>query len=270
MSSGAGTVLRWELRKLRAQLRLKAALAVCLLGPPLLTAALSIQSALPKDTLFGRHIHDSGFALPLLVLGFAGTFGFPLLTSVVAGDIFSSEDAHQTWGAVLTRSRTRAELFTGKVVAAALTALCLLAVAALSSLVSGLALAGDGPLTSLSGSSLSPGRATLLVLLAWACAIPPLLGFTALACLLSVVSRNSLVGVGGTAVLGLVMQLLSLVGGLGTATNALLTTPFTAWRGLLRQGPYYGPVWQGALVSLVWVLLCLVPARMVLLRRDIG
>ena len=49
----------------------------------------------------------------------------------------------------------------------------------------------------------------------------------------------------------------------------LLTTPFMSWHGLVRETPYYGPVWQGALISLVWVVACLVPARLVLLRRDV-
>jgi ABC-2 type transport system permease protein len=262
-------VLPWELRKLRAQRRVRALLLVCVLGPPLLAVVLGAQSGLPRDTLFGRHVHDSGFALPLLLLGFAGTWAFPLLTSLVAGDIFSAEDGHRTWQALLTRSRSRAEVFTGKVVAASLVALGLLAVTAVSSLLAGLALAGDRPLTGLSGTPLSPGRATLLVLASWASAAPALLGFTALACLLSVLSRSSVVGVGGPVLLGLLMQLLALLGGLGQATGVLLTAPFTAWHGLVRDGAYYGPLWQGALVALGWAAACLVPARRVLLRRDV-
>jgi ABC-2 type transport system permease protein len=263
------TVLLWELRKLRAQGRVRVLLLVCLLGPPLLGLVLRAQSGTPKDTLYGRYVHDSGFALPLLVLGFAGTWAFPLLTSLAAGDIFSSEDVHGTWQALMTRSRSRAELFTGKVLAAAVVALVMLSVTALSSLLAGLALAGDRPLTSLSGGPLAPSRAGALVLLSWASAAPALLGFTALACLLSVVSRSSVVGVGGPVLLGLLMQLLALLGGLGGATGVLLTTPFSAWHGLVREAAHLGPLWQGALVSLCWTVGCLLPARWVLLRRDV-
>ncbi|MCU1594756.1 MAG: conserved rane protein of unknown function [Frankiales bacterium] len=262
-------VLRWELFKLRAQLRVRAALTVCLLAPPLLALVLSSQPGLPKDTLFGRHLHESGFALPLLVLGFAGTWVLPLMTSLVAGDIFACEDALGTWPAMLTRSRTRSEVFTGKAVASVLVAVALLVVTALSSLVAGLVLAGDRPLTSLSGDALDPGHALLLVLLSWLSEVPPLLGFTAVAWLMSVRSRNPLVGVGGPAVLGAVLQLLSLVGALGSATNALLTTPFNAWHGIVRHDPYLGPLWQGLLVSLVWAVPCAVVARRTFLKRDI-
>jgi ABC-2 type transport system permease protein len=262
-------VLPWEIRKLLAQPRVRVAFLVCLLGPPLLALVLSLQSGLPKDTLFGRHVHASGFALPLVVLGFASTWAFPLLTSLVAGDVFSSEDGHRTWPSLLTRDRRRGEVFTGKVLASVLSALALLTTAALSSLAGGLALAGSHPLIGLSGTPLAPGHATVLVLSSWLSAVPPLLGFTALACLLSVVSRSSVIGVGGPVLLGLLMQLVSLLGSLGTATNALLTAPFLAWRGLLRDDPYYGPLWQGLVVSLVWTVACLVPARMVLTRRDV-
>jgi ABC-2 type transport system permease protein len=262
-------VVRGELRKLSAQTRVRVLLLVCLLGPSLLAVVLGLQSGLPKDTLFGRHVHASGYALPLVVLGFAATWGFPLLTSLVAGDIFSSEDAHRTWPALLTRSRTRGQVFAGKVLASCLVAVGLLAITAVTSLLAGLALAGNVSLTGLSGGSVPPGRAALLVLASFASALPPLLGFTGLAILLSVVSRNSVVGVGGPVVLGLVMQLLSLLGALGSASNALLTTPFAAWHGLVREHPFYGPLWQGALVSLVWAAGCLLVARRVVLTRDV-
>jgi ABC-2 type transport system permease protein len=263
------TVLRVELRKLAAQVRVRVLLLVCLLGPPVVAVVLGLQSGLPKDTLFGRHVHESGYALPLVILGFAGTWGFPLLTSLVAGDIFSSEDAHGTWSGLLTRSRSRQEVFAGKVLASALVASALLAITALTSLLAGIAMSGSTALVGLSGTELPAGRALLLVLASWACAWPPLLAFTALACLLSVVSRSSVVGVGGPVVLGLLMQLVALLGGLGSAANALLTTPFAAWHGLVREHPFYGPLWQGAVVSLVWALACLLPARHLFGTRDV-
>ena len=263
------TVVRAELVKLVAQLRVRALLLVCLLGPVVVAFVLGQQAGLPKDTLFGRHVHESGYALPLVILGFAGIWGFPLLTSLVAGDIFSAEDAHRTWPSLLTRSRSRSEVFTGKVVASVLVAVTLLLVAAATSILAGIALSGSTRLVSLSGTELSAGRAALLVAASWLTVLPPLLSFTALAVLLSIVTRSSVVGVGGPVVAGLVMQLVSLLGGLGSAANILMTTPFSAWHGLVREHPFYGPLWQGAIVSLVWTVGFLTAARWVLLRRDI-
>ena len=41
-----------------------------------------------------------------------------MLASVVAGDIFASEDRQSTWKTVLTRSCSRGEIFVGKTLAA--------------------------------------------------------------------------------------------------------------------------------------------------------
>ncbi|MDX6371278.1 MAG: hypothetical protein QOD98_266, partial [Nocardioidaceae bacterium] len=51
-------VLPWELRKLVAQQRVRLLFLVCVVGPPLLAVVLRVQGGLPKDTLFGRHVHD--------------------------------------------------------------------------------------------------------------------------------------------------------------------------------------------------------------------
>lgn len=263
------SVVRLELRKLAGQGRVRLLFAVCGFAPMLLAIVLGLQEGLPKDTLFGRYVKDSGFALPLLVLGFAGLWVFPVLAGLVTGEVFAGEDAHGTWQLMLTRSRSRGQVFAGKLLAASLTVLALLVTTAVSSLASGLALSGDRSLVDLSGGEVGGGRATALVLLSWGSAALPLLGFVALSCLLSVVSRSTVVGIGGPVVLGLLMQLLALLGGLGTAANALLTTPFAAWHGLVRDDANLAPLWQGALVCAVWAAACVLLARRVLLHRDI-
>src|SRR3954453_8497755 len=109
--TGLGAALRWEVRKLRAQRRAKAVLLSALLGPIPIAVIIHGQARPPKDTLFGRFATENGFALALLVLGFAAQWVLPLLTAIVAGDIFASEDQHGTWKTVLTRSTSRAQLF---------------------------------------------------------------------------------------------------------------------------------------------------------------
>ncbi len=49
-----GRSYRFELVKLLAQWPIRLALLACWLGPALLVAVISQQSALPADTLFGR------------------------------------------------------------------------------------------------------------------------------------------------------------------------------------------------------------------------
>ncbi|MFE5194120.1 ABC transporter permease, partial [Streptomyces sp. NPDC056601] len=83
---------RFELVKLVSQWRIRLLVLACWIAPAFFVAAVSQQSSLPVDTLFGRWMHATGWAGSLVVLGFSGTWALPLLTSVVAGDVFASED----------------------------------------------------------------------------------------------------------------------------------------------------------------------------------
>jgi len=266
---GARTVLRCELVKLGAQVKVRAGFAVCLLGPLAAAVLFGLQNGLPKDTLFGRHLHESGMALPMLLLGFAGTWVLPLLATLVAGDVFSSEDGLGTWKTVLTRSTGRRELFAGKVLAAVVSAVGLVAVAAASSVVAGLLLSGWRPLTGLGGQPVSAGHAALLTVASWLTVLPPVLGFVAIGCLLSVVTRTSVAGVGVPVVLGLVMTVVALVDGIGPLRYLLLTTGFSAWHGLWLPTISFAAVEQQSLVALGWALVCLPLARRSLIRRDV-
>jgi len=269
--SGALVVLRWELVKLGTQLRVRVVVLACLLGPPALALGLGLRlSGPPVDTVYGRYVLDSGPALSLLVLGFAGMWVLPLLAGVVAGDLFASEDAAGTWKTVLTRDRSRDDLFVGKVLAAVTAVVALLALLALSSLAAGLLLAGTRPLVGLSGQLIAPGRAVVLTLLSWLLVLPPLLGFTAVAVALSVLTRSSVAGVAGPVLLGLLLQVLSLVGGLGLVRHALLTTPFSAWHGLLTSRVALGSFLQGAVLCALHLAVLLPLARRALLRRDVA
>src|SRR4051812_48108871 len=166
-----------------------------------------LQNSLPEDTLFGRHAKESGFATPLVILGFAALWIFPVLTSVVAGDIFSSEDRYGTWTTLLTRSRCRAEIFMGKVVAALAYSVLVVSALGVCSIAAGWLVIGHQPVVDLSGVLVPPGRALSQVAFAWMSALPPAFGFAALAMLLSAVTRSSAAGIGLPVVAGLAMQL---------------------------------------------------------------
>jgi ABC-2 type transport system permease protein len=266
---GTPTALKWELVKLAAQARSRYTLLGCLVAPPLIVLVLNGQQRPPKDTLYGRHIHTSGYAMPLLILAFAAQWLFPLLCSLVAGDIFANEDQHGTWKTILTRSVSRSQVFWAKTVTAVAFTLTALTVLASSTIISSLLVVGTQPLTGLTGQ-LIPGHTALgLVVASWATAIAPLIGFTALAILLSVRTRNPSVGVVGPVVLGLVMSLAGSLGGIDLARRFLLTTPLESWHGLLTQHRFYGPLTLGLAVSAGWTLVCLALAYISLRRRDI-
>lgn len=89
-----------------------------LLAPVLIVVVIQGQQRPPKDTLFGRFAHDSEFSVALLVLGFAAQWVLPLLTTIVAGDIFASEDQLGTRKTVQTGSVSRRQLFWAKTLTA--------------------------------------------------------------------------------------------------------------------------------------------------------
>lgn len=266
---GLGAALRWEVRKLRAQMRTKAVLLGALLGPIPVVVIIHGQSRPPKDTLFGRFATDNGFALALLVLGFACQWVLPLLTAVVAGDIFASEDQQGTWKTVLTRSTSRGRIFWAKVLAACGFTTIVVALLAASTIIASLVVLGSDPLVGLTGQTIPAGTALRLVTASWASTLAPALGSTSLAILLSVWSRNPAVGIAAPVVIGMVMQLVGALGGIEPLRPYLLTTPFEAWHGLLAEPSFTGPLVQGVLVALAWVALSLSAAFVMLRRRDI-
>jgi ABC-2 type transport system permease protein len=267
---GFGAVAAVECSKLAAQLKARIVLTACLTGPFAFAVAMRVQSNVPADTLFGRSVTESGFAVPLVVLGFAALWAFPVLTSVVGGDLFSAEDRYGTWATVLTRSRSRAEVFAGKVLTALGFSALAVAALAVGSVAAGLLVIGPQPVIDLSGVLRPPGQALVRVALAWASVLPPAFGFTALAVLVSVATRSSAAGIGLPVVAGLTMQLYALVDGPEVVRRLLITSAFGAWHGLLTEPPYYGPMVHGTTVSGAYLVVCLAVAYRMLRRCDIG
>jgi ABC-2 type transport system permease protein len=267
---GLGAVVIVESLKLLRQIRTHVVLAACVLGPFAFAAAIRVQSSLPTDTLFGRSVKDSGFAVPLVILGFAALWAFPLLASLVGGDIFSAEDRYNTWKMVLTRSRSRADVFAGKVATALGFSAVAIVILAVSSMTAGVLIVGVDPLVDLSGFVRAPDQALSRVALAWASILPPVFAFTAFGVLLSVISRSSVVGIGVPVVAGLTMQLFALVDGPEALRRLLITSAFGAWHGLLAEPPFYEPLYHGAVISAAYSVVCLAIAYGSLRRRDIA
>ena len=264
------SVARVERRKLAAQLPARLLALVCLVGPFAFAAVLALQSGVPADTLFGVWVHSSGFAVSLVVLGFAGSWGFPVIAGVMAGDLFAGEDRHGTWKTLLTRSCSRRDVFAGKVLAAGTLVVAMVILAAVSSLLAGLIFTGAQSLVGLSGTMLAAGRALGLVAASWLLSLFPVLAFMSLAVLFSVATRNGIMGVLGPVLVALAMQLLALVGS-GTWVHTLLVAgAFSDWNGLFVAHLFYGPLIEGTLVSIAWTIACLSGAWLIMRRRDIA
>jgi ABC-2 type transport system permease protein len=260
------SVYRAERRKLLAQLSTRVLALICALGPMAFGAILSLQSGVPADTLLGVWVHASGYALSLVILGFCGYLGFPMLAGVLAGDLFSSEDRYGTWKTVLNRSASRRDVFAGKVLTAA--TLALVGLSALSSILAGVLFTGDQPFVGLGGNLLSSGEDLWLVLISWLLNVPAVLAFVSLALLFSVATRSGIVGVLAPVLVGLVMALLELIGSGSWVHALLLTSAFNDWHGLLISPRFYGPLITANLVCLLWIVSCLSASWLILRRRD--
>ena len=196
---------RFELTKLLAQWPIRLALLACWLGPALLVAIISQQSSLPSDTVFGRWMSQTGWAGPLVVLSFCGSWVLPLVTSLVAGDVFAAEDRLGTWRHLLVAVRSPRRIFAAKALASLTVILLLVAGLAASGIAGGLAAAGNRPLVGLDGQLLGPGEAAGAVLLAWAGALAPTLSFAAVGLLGSVALGRSPLGLVIPALLALML-----------------------------------------------------------------
>ena len=259
---------RFELVKLLAQWRIRLLLLACTIGPAVFVAVVSQQSALPADTVFGRWMHATGWAGSLVVLGFSGLWALPLLTAVVAGDVFADEDRLGTWRHLLMAVRSPRRIFVVKTLASLTVLLLLVAALTVSGIVGGLASVGDHPLVGLDGHLLAPGDAARTVLLAWACVLMPTLAFAAVGLLGSVALGRSPMGLLMPAILALVLQLAQLLPIPVGVRMALPSHAFLAWRGLFTSPAQTGPLLVGLAVSLAWAIVATVLAYWLFVRRD--
>jgi ABC-2 type transport system permease protein len=259
---------RFELVKLVSQWRVRLLVVACWITPGLFVAAVSQQSTLPVDTLFGRWMHATGWAGPLVMLGFAGTWALPLLTSVVAGDVFASEDRLGTWRHLLVAVRSPRRIFVAKALASLTVILLLVVALAGSSTVGGIVAVGNLPLVGLDGHLLAPADAAGKVLLAWVCVLAPTLALAAIGLLGSVALGRSPMGLLLPALVALAMQLAQMLPLPVAVRLALPGYAFIAWNGLFTGPAQLGPLLIGVAVSLVWAVVATALAYLLFLRRD--
>ncbi|HEY0696165.1 MAG TPA: ABC transporter permease [Kribbella sp.] len=259
---------RFELVKLLSQWRVRLLVVACWIAPALFVAAVSQQSSLPVDTLFGRWMNATGWAGPLVMLGFSGTWALPLLTSMVAGDVFASEDRLGTWRHLLVAVRSPRRIFAAKALASLTVILLLVAGLACSSAAGGLVTVGNQPLVGLDGHLLTSADAAGKVLLAWVCVLAPTLALAAIGLLGSVALGRSPMGLLLPALVALAMQLAQMLPLPVAVRLALPGYAFIAWRGLFTSPAQVGPLLIGIVVSLVWVVVATALAYLLFLRRD--
>ena len=259
---------RFELVKLLSQWRVRLLILAAWIGPGVAVAVVSQQASLPADTLFGRWMHVTGWAGALVVLGIAGYWLLPLLTSVIAGDVFSSEDRLGTWRHLLVAVRSPRRIFIAKALASLTVLLVLMAGLAVSGIVGGLVAVGSRPLVGLDGHQVPPGAALGLSLLAWACVLAPTLALAAIGLLGSIALGRSPMGLLLPAFAGIALQLAQSLPMPTAVRVALPSYVFLSWNGLFTSPQQLGPLSIGIAVSLAWAVTATAMAYLLFVRRD--
>jgi ABC-2 type transport system permease protein len=182
----------------------------------------------------------------LVVLSFSCSWVLPVLTSLVAGDVFAVEDRLGTWRHLLVAVRSPRRIFATKALASLTVIMLLVAGLAASGVVGGLAAVGNRPLVGLDGHLLAPSQAAGTVLLAWASVLAPTLAFAAVGLLGSVAFGRSPMGLVVPALLALMLQIAQLLPLPVVVRVALPSYPFIAWHGLFTDPAQTGPVVVGS------------------------
>jgi ABC-2 type transport system permease protein len=269
---GILTVWRWELFKLRHQKRTYLGLGASIIVPILFVIAVHFQPQHRHDRgfAFASYLSKSGLAVPLVLLLFGAVWLFPLITSLVAGDIFASEDHNGTLKTVLTRSLERQQIFVGKTLASATYAVTAILLSGTIAVIAGCIQSGFNSLQSLSGAIVSAPKALELVYLSLLIYLIPIAAIVCIGLLLSTVTRNSAAAIVGTLMVSLLFQLIGILPGLGGLQPYLLSTQFNAWQGLLRTPIDYAPIVRAVWVCAIYGGGTLFASFLVFIRRDVA
>src|SRR3954470_20003331 len=211
---------------------------------------------------------QTGWAGSLVVLTFCCSWVLPLLTSLVAGDVFASEDRLGTWRHLLVAVRSPRRIFAAKALASLTVIVGLAAGLAASGTAGGVVAVGDRPLVGLDGHLLDSGHAAGAVLLARAAVLAPTLACAAFGLLGSVALGRSPMGLVIPALLALLLQIAQLLALPVVVRVALPSYAFIAWRGLFTEPAQTGPLVVGVVVSLAWAVAASALAYRLFMRRD--
>ena len=267
---GTLTAYRWELRKLVSQKRTYLGFGIAMLVPLAFVIALALRSGEPRDVAFGTYVHQSGLAIPLVILTFAAGFLFPLVTALVSGDIVAAEDHNGTLKTILTRSLDRGQVFGGKALAALTYGLIALVLMFAVATIAGSIVSGFHSLTSLSGTTVGAWKALGLVAASFGVFFLPAIALVAIGLLLSTVTRNSAAGVVSTLMVLIVLDLIGILPGLSSLSPYLLPNQFSAWMGFLREPIDWAPIVRSVWVCAAFALPSAFAAYLVFLRRDVA
>lgn len=258
----SGGLVRSELRLLFGRLRTRVLLVVLALIPVLLGLAVRASSSKPQPgegPPFLDRVTGNGLFVVIVGLGVALPFFLPLVVGVVAGDALAGEANLGTLRYLLVLPTGRVRLLAAKY--ASVLVFCLAAALTIAAfgLLTGAALFHLGPVTLLSGDTISLvaaiGRATLIALYVAAM----MAGLGAIGLFVSTMTDTPVGAMATTVGLAVVSQIVDNVPQVSQVHPYLFTHDWQAFTGLLRQPVVTGDIGHGlalqaAYIAVFWAL----------------
>ena len=198
-------------------------------------------------------------------LGFAGltieiALFLPLAVSVLAGDAIAGEANLGTLRYLLVAPVSRLRLLTVKACALAVGAVIGALVVSIGGVVSGIALFGAGPLTTLSGTRIGLGQGLLRLLLATLYVAAGLAALAMIGLFISTLTEQPIAATVTTAMVGTLLWILDAVPQLDWLHPWLLVDRWTAFVDLLREPMFLDRIVAGLWVDLAYAVVFFVAA----------
>jgi ABC-2 type transport system permease protein len=239
-----------ELRLVFGRPRNLALLGVLVIVPVFfgIVLRLTISSDSAGGFPFLNQLAGNGVFLALVVLTLTVSLPLlPLSVSVVSGDAIAGEAGHGTLRGLLTVPAGRTRLFVTKYVAIMVFSLAACLLVAVISLIMGLILFHTGPVTLLSGTTISLGAGVLRVLLVAVYVAVAMTSLGAIGLAASTLTQHPVGAIAGLLVLTVASEICDQLQQLSAIHSFLPTHYWLAWDGLFRS-----PVdWSGVEHGLV-------------------
>ncbi|KAB8189739.1 ABC transporter permease subunit [Nonomuraea phyllanthi] len=230
-------------------------LAVLGAVPVIIGIALRVVAS---DGQMGGMIQDvagNSLMLTFVSFSFLVLLLMPVAVSVVAGDSIAGEAGAGTLRYLLAAPAGRTRLLLVKYLNAVVFAYAVTAVVALSALLTGLILFPAGPVTLLSGTTVSVADGLLRILITVGYVGAAMAALAAIALALSTFTEVSIGAIAATLVLVIVCQVLRAIPELGSITPYLLPTRFTNFDAVLRSPIDTGALREGLLAFGAYIVL---------------
>jgi ABC-2 type transport system permease protein len=230
-------------------------LGVVALVPVVLGVALRIAGS--EEGMGGiiQAVAGNSLMLTFASFSFLVLLLMPVAVSVVAGDSIAGEAGAGTLRYLLAAPAGRSRLLLVKYLNAAIFAYAVTAVVALAALITGLVLFPAGPVTLLSGTTISMAEGLLRIVIAVGYVGAGMAALAAVALALSTFTEVPIGAIAGTIVLIIVCQVLRAIPDLQSITPYLLPTRFTDFDAVLRSPMDLAALGEGLLAFGAYIVL---------------